>query len=180
MQNLIMAIFSNSCCKIVQCQLLLNRSVIFYSPSDKVYSGQSNIVNNFKSVNFHIFKEIQCSQPLSCCIQVLINVDLMMGADFASSRKSPVQQCSFQCTMPSSLLDWYRFFRETCCLHLYSQITNRMEYIFLKSRSSILNTEAVGSSETLVHTHETTWPCIMDSCYLRIHCVNQNLTSCSN
>jgi hypothetical protein len=51
-------------------QLLLNRSVICYIPSDKVYSGQSNIVNNVKSVSFHIFNEIQRSQPLSLCIGI--------------------------------------------------------------------------------------------------------------
>lgn len=104
----------------------------------------------------------------------------MMGANFTSSRRSAVQQYSVQCVMPSRLLDRYQFFREICCLQLYSQIKNRVENIFLNSRSSVLNTEAVGSSEILVHTHETTQPCITDTCYLRIHCVNQNLISCSN
>jgi len=60
-QKLIMAMFSNPFCITVPCQLLLNRSVISYSPSDKAYSGQSNIVNIFKPVNFHIFSEIQRS-----------------------------------------------------------------------------------------------------------------------
>ena len=92
--SIIMAIFSNPCSIILPCQLLLNRSVIFHSPSDKVYSGRSNIVNNFKSVSFHIFNEIQRSQPLSLCIQVLMNVDLMMGANFGNSGRSAVQQCS--------------------------------------------------------------------------------------